>query len=855
MLDVNIEPKLLVGRLNPTCLSAMEMAARLAMAKGHATIGVEHLFISLLELPRSDLRKLCDVKNINWQALREELLAELQVQNGQHSGRPAFSSVLLKWLERAWVIGSLELSCTQLRSGLLWMALIERPLNFTAARLSIPPTERTEVARAEVLSHCRGSVEDSDDESSSVDGGGLNALLADYTEDLTAKAREGKIDPVLGRENEIRTMTEVMLRRRKNHPILIGEPGVGKSALVEGLAINIVAGLVPEGLKKVRLLSLDLGAPQAGASVKGEFERRLKGVVDAVKASAEPIVLFIDEAHTLIGAGGQAGGSDAANLLKPALARGELRAIAATTYREYKKYFEKDAALERRFQPVKVDAPSVEQAVIMLRGLKKRLETAHQVHISEGAILAAAELSNRYIPGRHLPDKAVDLLDTAAAVVALSQGSEPPELVNKRAALSALEAEAASIEADQTLGLVSNSDRLEQTKVAIVKLQDEISNELERLSKERALAVPLIDKTEELTKEAATSARSALAGYEAGLRQVFTEVDEIVVANVIARWTGVPVGKMFANESKSYLELESLLAKRVRGQDDALRIVADELRAAHAGVKSADGPRGVFLLVGPSGVGKTETALAIADTLFGGEGSLITINMSEFQERHTTSRLIGSPPGYVGYGEGGVLTEAVRHKPYSVVLLDEVEKADRDVMNLFYQVFDKGMLSDGEGRLIDFRNTTILMTSNIGTDTTFALNAVSCPNIRELIEALRPELSEHFKPALLARMTTVPYLPMRPEVLKDIVTAKIAALIERVSTSNDVQIRIDDSIIDAVVERCSDPQSGARNIEHILRTEIYPLIARRLLTELSADGVEEFYHLGMKDNHFDWVEK
>jgi type VI secretion system protein VasG len=631
-------------------------------------------------------------------------------------------------------------------------------------------------------------------------------------------------------------VVDILCRRRKNNPIIVGEPGVGKTALVEGLALRIASGDVPAQLADVQLLVLDLGALQAGAGVKGEFENRLRGVITEVKASPKPIVLFIDEAHTIIGAGGPQGGGDAANLLKPALARGELRTIAATTWAEYKRYFEKDAALERRFQPVKVEEPSIEQAIGMIRGLARRFEEGHGVLVRDEAVRAAVVLSSRYITGRLLPDKAVDLLDTAAARTKILRAATPSALEDVRAELASLERQIEALDRDHAAGhpvedgaRAGAADKRDALRRAAETIESDITTQrriVGRIDELRASKGP---------REDLVRALDELRAVPHEKRLVRADVDEDVVAAVVGDWTGIPVGRMVQDDVQAIVDLEPRLRERVRGQEGALAVIGRELRAARSGLKPPGPPLGVFFLVGPSGVGKTETALGLADLLFGGERFLVTINMSEFQERHTVSRLIGSPPGYVGYGEGGKLTEAVRQRPYSVVLLDEVEKADREVMNLFYQVFDKGILNDGEGRSISFSNTVVVMTSNLGTDllTRAADPQAPAPPHEDLVALVKPTLSEYFKPALLARMTVVPYVPIRPEALDGIVRTKLAAVAARVEESHRVTLSFDDSVIASISARCREVESGARNVDHILRGSILPIVSQRILGSLA----------------------
>ncbi|HSP77051.1 MAG TPA: type VI secretion system ATPase TssH, partial [Myxococcaceae bacterium] len=660
-------------------------------------------------------------------------------------------------------------------------------------------------------------------------GGAGGEALRRFATSFTGRVREGKIDPIFGRHREIRQMVDILSRRRKNNPILVGEPGVGKTALVEGLAWAIVKGEVPDALKNVELLGLDLGLLQAGAGVRGEFENRLKSVISEVKASPTPIILFIDEAHTLIGSGAAAGGSDGANLLKPALARGELRTLAATTWSEYKKYFEKDAALERRFQPVKVDEPSVEEAELMLRGLRPTYEAAHGVTIRDEAVSAAVRLSSRYISGRQLPDKAVDLLDTAAARVKIELSTRPDELVALEQQISALERERDARQRDIADGHPGDAEAVKELEEKLAATRDELASLQGRWETERAAVAALMEARQalhsppegaepEALRAAVEEASEKLARARGEEPLVHAEVDADIVARVVASWTGIPVGKMRSDTLDAVLKLETKLTERVRGQDPALMKVAELIRISQAGIRNPDTPIGVLLFVGPSGVGKTETALALADSLYGGERFMTTLNMSEFQEKHTVSRLIGSPPGYVGYGEGGLLTEAVRQRPYSVVLLDECEKADLEVMNLFYQVFDKGMLTDGEGRAVDFRNTVIILTSNLGSDIIMrAHEGGATPSAEELVAAVRPTLSRHFKPALLARMTIVPYAPVGPEVMRQIVSMKLEKLAGRLRATHGVETTLAPELLDALALRCTEAETGARNVEHILQ--------------------------------------
>jgi type VI secretion system protein VasG len=844
------EPRALLHKLNPTCTRALERAVSACVGARQYEVTVEHVLRALLDDSESDVVKAFEYYDIDLGAVLGSLQHSIGDLRSGNAGKPVFGTLLFEWVQDAWIFASTELAATTVRSGALLCRLVQAPNRYLPAELPVLDQVPRDELRKNVATICGMSAEaeaasPGASPAAAAEGkrgpgtalGKADGALARFTSDLTERARAGEIDPVFGREAEVRQMVDILARRRKNNPIVVGEPGVGKTALVEGLAVRIAEGSVPDALKNVHVLALDLGALQAGAGVKGEFENRLKGVIEEVKASPRPVVLFIDEAHTIIGAGGPQGGGDAANLLKPALARGELRTIAATTWAEYKKYFEKDAALERRFQPVKVDEPSIDDAILMVRGLASRFEESHGVVIQDEAVRAAVTLSSRYISGRLLPDKAVDLLDTAAARVRVLRASEPAVVEDTRASLRAVEREVAAYERDERAGLVVDPERTKAAAAKRAGLEDALATHEQRLAEQRAI-VTRIDELREQVADGSGDDRAALRAEIERLRAikpedqlVHADVDEALIGAIISDWTGIPVGKMVKDDVEGVLRTEERLMKRVRGQDPALAIIAKELRAARAGLKPPEQPLGVFLLVGPSGVGKTETALGLADLLFGGERFLVTINMSEFQERHTVSRLIGSPPGYVGYGEGGVLTEAVRQRPYTVVLLDEVEKADREVLNLFYQVFDKGMLADGEGRVIDFRNTVIVMTSNLATDliTNAALPGAPVPPIEDLVALVKPTLSAHFRPALLARMTVIPYVPIQPEALRGIARMKLDGLVRRARQGHDVDLVVEDAVVDAVAERCREVDTGARNIDHILRNGVLPLVSAEIL--------------------------
>ncbi|MCK1792058.1 type VI secretion system ATPase TssH [Pseudomonas violetae] len=843
----------LLRRLNPYCAQALSAAASLCQSRAHGLISIEHWLLKLLEQGEGDLTLIARRYEWDLDALWRGLLDHLDTLPRSVQSKPQLCGKLQQLIKNAWLQASLDGNNDTLRSAHLLGALLETPslLACDAAwpLLSISDTqlqrlfemldqhseERPQVQQEAALSRTETSVAHAS--SSAEQSDALRAILDKFTQDITAKAWAGQIDPVFGRDDEIRQVIDILSRRRKNNPILVGEPGVGKTALVEGLALRIVEGNVPDSLKPVSVRTLDLGLLQAGAGVKGEFEQRLKNVIDAVQQSPYPVLLFIDEAHTLIGAGNQAGGADAANLLKPALARGELRTIAATTWSEYKQYFERDAALERRFQMVKVDEPDDANASLMLRGLKARYASHHGVHIQDAAVQAAVNLSRRYLTGRQLPDKAVDLLDTASARVRMSLDCEPQPLVRLKARQTALELERQALEEDQQLSGSPADERLAIIAALHADLHHQKIELEEQYRHELDLTQQLLDarQAEPPRMEACLHLQQQLSDVQGSQPLLSLDVDARSVAEVIADWTGVPLGSLLKDEQANLLELEYQLGEQVIGQDHALGALAQRLRAAKTGLTDEKAPLGVFLLVGTSGVGKTETALALADKLFGGEKSLITINLSEYQEAHTVSQLKGSPPGYVGYGQGGVLTEAVRQRPYSVVLLDEVEKAHRDVLNLFYQVFDRGCMRDGEGREIDFRNTVILMTSNLGSDELQAcLQEFPDAPDSTLHELLRPILREHFQPALLARFQTLIYRPLQADALKRIVAIKLAQVAKRLQRHYGLTCQIDADLNDALVAACLLPDTGARNIDSLLNQQILPVLSQQLLQRQAA---------------------
>ncbi|WNZ86512.1 type VI secretion system ATPase TssH [Pseudomonas sp. P108] len=840
----------LIGRLNPDNRRALERAAQRCLQRGHHFVEIEHLLLELLDIEGGDLAFLLPRFSLERDALTAEINKALDLFKAGSTRTPALSSHTLGLLEDAVVQASV-LGLDSIRSGLLLLALIDRDerrsllLNSASSLLRIPK----EALRANLLEWTENSREHvgARPGSSANSAPRRDSVLDQYTQDLTADAHAGRIDPIVGRDGEIRQCIDILLRRRQNNPILVGAPGVGKTAVVEGLALRIAAGDVPPSLQEVSLRVLDLGLLQAGAGVKGEFEQRLKGVIDAVRSADKPIILFIDEAHTLIGAGGAEGGSDAANLLKPALARGELRTLAATTWMEYKKYFEKDPALARRFQLVQVEEPDEITAVEMLRGVAAKLEQHHGVQVLDAAIHEAVKLSHRYISGRQLPDKAISVLDTACARVALGQHDVPPPLESLRHRQQSLKEEVDRLRREQATGL-DHRERITLLE-SESKTNVQAIRELEtRWGEERVAVRELLDTRRELLTlseradsdkpDEATDSRidhlaAELLRLEAGLdaiRQddplVPEQVDTKTVAAVIAGWTGIPVGKMLADEAHAVRTLGQRMGQRVMGQSTALNTIAQRLQAYRAGLTDPQKPVGVFLLVGPTGVGKTETAYALADALYGGERNLISINLSEYQEAHTVSQLKGAPPGYVGYGSGGVLTEAVRRKPYSVVLLDEIEKAHPDVLEAFYNVFDKGLMEDGTGLVVDFKNTVMLATSNVGAELLLD-TPVAQLGSEVFNEALHKVLLQAFRPAFLARMTVVAYRPLDEATLEGIVLAKLEKLRGRYKAATGKQFEFDSGIVKAVLAKCS--AAGARDVENVLMTQVTGKLAEWVL--------------------------
>lgn len=875
MAMININLSSLIQRLHPIAKVALEDAAALAVSEKANEVQIEHYLLSLLERPNSDFDVLLSHFDCSENLLRQSVRSTLDTNAKGNGSKPVFSALLIEWLQESWLVSSLDLSETQIRSGALLLTLVSNPLRYGqhgyASILEAVNPDSLKRNFAELTSHSiEAQVATSEKTQAREDG----SALSKFTTDFTGKARKGEIDPVFCRDQEIRQIVDILARRRKNNPIAVGEPGVGKTAVVEGLALKIVQGDVPDNLKGVELYGLDMGLLQAGASVKGEFEKRLNAVLDEVKNSPTPIILFIDEAHTLVGGGNQAGGSDAANLLKPALARGEVKTIAATTWSEYKKYFEKDPALARRFQLVKLDEPSPEQAALIIRGLRPAYEKSHNVYVRDDAITAAAALSARYISGRQLPDKAIDVLDTACARVNISLNAIPASVETLQQELAAQQRELEALERDalQQTGDKHSLANIPDLKLAMETTKEELAEQEAQWHKEKEqiqemialrsrlhelafgetneeeLAAdedseqdqdvsPYAEMNEEAVRIAISACQEQLDAIRNDNPLVHFEVGPDEVSHVISDWTGIPMGKMLQDEAETTLKLKGSLTQSIKGQEYAIDALSEGIQTAKAGLGNPDAPTGVFLLVGPSGVGKTETARAIADQMFGGERFMTTINMSEFQEKHTVSRLIGSPPGYVGYGEGGMLTEAVRQRPYSVVLLDEVEKADPEVLNLFYQVFDKGTLNDGEGRTIDFKNTLIIMTSNLATHEIESLVHQSKDIDANIIaEAIRPTLNQHFKPALLARMSVLPFVPLSDEAMTEIIHHKLNKVSQRLQSHHKLSLSYEESLVEFVLGNCRLAETGARNIDAVINRQLLPQLSTQLLVHDKDDS-------------------
>ncbi|MGA2982352.1 MAG: type VI secretion system ATPase TssH [Terriglobia bacterium] len=910
--------KALIGKLNDTTRGALEAAAGFCLARTHYDIEVEHYLVKLLDSSNNDAASIFKHFEIDGSRFSGELARALDRLKSGNARTPALSPTLIKMMTEAWTLGSIDYGAGQVRTGFTILALVT---NDELVRLMRDVSRefqkiQPEVLRKDFLTIVASSSEETLAAVAAAAGagappagpkaGGKTPNLDQYTVNLTEKAKTGKVDPVLGRDFEIRQVVDILMRRRQNNPILTGEAGVGKTAVVEGFALRVAQGDVPPPLRNVTVRTLDLALLQAGAGIKGEFENRLKGLIEEVKASPLPIILFIDEAHTMIGAGGQAGQGDAANLLKPALARGELRTIAATTWSEYKKYFEKDPALARRFQVVKVEEPIETQCMVMMRGIVPSLEKHHKVRILDEGLTAAVHLSHRYLAGRQLPDKAVSVLDTACARLALGQSATPPAIEDCVRLIDDLAVQQRILGREAAVG-TDHRERLAEIALKKAETESRLSGLRSRFEKESGLVTrireirtqleggsapasagappqpaaaapagataaagdgPAAAATATATAEAPApkvdpgALRTELAKAEAELAALQGEtpmirvaVDGQIVGEVISAWTGIPAGKMMKDEITTVLSLPSLLGQRVIGQLHALELISQRISTSRARLDDPNKPIGVFMLVGPSGVGKTESALALSDLLYGGEHNLITINMSEFQEAHTVSTLKGSPPGYVGYGEGGVLTEAVRRRPYSVVLLDEVEKAHPDVLELFYQVFDKGHMEDGEGREIDFKNTIIILTTNAGTDTMAKLCAdpETMPSPDGLVKALKPELNKIFKPAFLGRMVIIPYLPIRDESMKLIINLKLGRIKRRIRENHKIELTYDDALVNEVAKRCTEVESGARNVDNILTNTLLPEISRQLLGNMAEGKGMTSVHVGIdSDGNFEY---
>ncbi len=846
-----IDLKRLIGRLDDHCRRSLEAAAGLTLSRSHYNVELEHLLLKLAEGSGTDIATILRHYEVDQPRLFADLTTGLDRMTTGNTRAPGLSPDIVEVVRQAWLFASVELGSARVTSGhLLWALLADETLARRAREMSSQLARiMPDALKRDYPKLIKSVPEEQRPEGAATPQAAAPAggALERYTIDLTERARAGRIDPVLGRDNEIRQVVDILTRRRQNNPILTGEAGVGKTAVVEGFALRIAEGDVPPALANVSVRTLDMGLLQAGAGVKGEFENRLKSVIEEVQASPRPIILFVDEAHTLIGAGGAAGQNDAANLLKPALARGELRTIAATTWAEYKRYFEKDAALTRRFQVVKVEEPSEPVAIAMVRGLVQKLEAHHQVRILDEAVSEAVRLSARYIPSRQLPDKAVSLIDTACARVGMSQSAIPAPIEDRRRRMTLIETELGILDREAAWGgehAERQSELSRQYETAAAELA-----ELEtRWSREKELAAAMASIRGQIEDSAETGdkalCRAELGRLNAELRAlqgehplIFPMVDGQAVAEIVEGWTGIPAGRMRSDEIRSVLSLREAMERRVIGQPHALESVARSIHTARAKLTDPRKPIAVFLMVGTSGVGKTETALALADLLYGGEQNLTVINMSEFKEEHKVSLLMGSPPGYVGYGEGGVLTEAVRRRPYSVILLDEMEKAHPGVQDVFYQVFDKGMMTDGEGREIDFRNTVIIMTSNAGTDliTKLCADPDTTPEAGDLAEALRPELMKYFKPAFLGRTTLVPYFPLPADIIRRIVTMQLDRVGVRVRQNYGAGFRYDTSVVDMIADRCTESASGARNVENILARTLLPELSAEILSRLATN--------------------
>ncbi|ERT14977.1 type VI secretion system ATPase TssH [Photorhabdus temperata] len=854
---IQIDLPTLVNRLNPMTRHALETAAAQCVSQQQPEITVSQLLLQMINTPLSDVRAIFSQAEVDSDLLKEQLDQMIPHHQTMVQAYPNFSPMLVEWLQDSWLLASTEMQHQELRSGVMLMTLLFSPLRYlTPQSARLLSGINRELLRQNFTQWTTGSAEqpvvENDKNGQGKTAANSDSLLARFTQNMTEQARQGKLDPILCRDTEIDLMIDILCRRRKNNPIVVGEAGVGKSALIEGLALRIIDNQVPEKLRNSELMTLDLGALQAGAAVKGEFEKRFKGIMSEISQSSVPVILFIDEAHTLIGAGNQQGGLDISNLLKPALARGELKTIAATTWGEYKKYFEKDAALSRRFQLVKVAEPTAEEATIIMRGLRAIYEQAHGVLIDDEALKASAVLSDRYLSGRQLPDKAIDVLDTACARVAINLTAPPRQISALKNQLHQQKMESDVLEREQRMGLNQHTDRLDElqqqqqeTTEKLTELEASWQQQQQRVQQIIELRCQLLtDETTDETEDSALSAEvtteeliAKLAELNQQLEQlqqqqtlVSPHVNKNQIAAVIAEWTGVPLNRLSQSELSVVTELPIHLGQSIKGQDLAIKCLHQHLLTARADLRRPGRPLGAFLLVGPSGVGKTETVLQIAELMFGGRQYLTTINMSEFQEKHTVSRLIGSPPGYVGYGEGGVLTEAIRQKPYSVVLLDEVEKAHPDVLNLFYQAFDKGELADGEGRVIDCKNVAFFLTSNLGYQT--IVDNADKPE--EMNDLLYPELAAFFKPALLARMEVVPYLPLGYDTLKTIIQGKLVRLDNLLRQRFNAEVTISDDVIEEILQRATRAENGARMLESIIDGALLPPLSLLLLQKMAS---------------------
>lgn len=894
---IQIDLSTLVNRLHPIAKHALESAAAYCVSHQQPEITIAQFLQKLIETPLTDIRMISQKSALDINALSELLDIDIPPHQVITQSYPSFSPLLVEWMKDSWLLASTELNHSELRSGALFLTLLQMPLRYLAKPVAdmLAQINRDQL-KLNFDQWTEGSAESPFDEKTVSEKGNLAAdsLLAKFTHNMTEQARKGELDPVLCRDNEIDLMIDILCRRRKNNPVVVGEPGVGKSALIEGLALRIIAGDIPDKLRDCELLTLDLGALQAGAAVKGEFEKRFKGIMQEVTQSPHPIILFIDEAHTLIGAGNQQGGLDVSNLLKPALARGELRTIAATTWSEYKKYFEKDAALARRFQLVQVKEPSSAEAIIIMRGLRSIYEKSHHVFIDDEALRASAELSERYISGRQLPDKAIDVLDTACARAAINLSSPPKALSSLKTELHQINMETDVLQREHYLGLDDHSERLEAlaSQASAIEqqatdLQQAWEQQKELVSQIITLRATLLNNATEATNDdvannevvsdkrtdseaenaednesdeiaaqppcSSEELKQQLQQLDKQLAQlhdthllVSPHIDKKQIAAVIAEWTGVPLNRLSQDALSIVTELPTYLEESIKGQSLAIQCLHKHLLTARADLRRPGRPLGAFLLAGPSGVGKTETVIQIAQLMFGGTQYLTTINMSEFQEKHTVSRLIGSPPGYVGYGEGGILTEAIRKRPYSVVLLDEVEKAHPDVLNLFYQAFDKGEIADGEGRVIDCKNIAFFLTSNLGDHVISAY--ADKPD--ELEDALYPELTTFFKPALLARMEVIPYLPLPAEVLRQIVDGKLARLINLLKQRFNAEIHVEESVATEILRRASRAENGARILESIIDGALLPPLSLLLLQYSARNEAISHIRLATENDEF-----